>query len=127
MQSKSTVLAAIAIAMTGFLAADAFAASVRVSCEVRANRSKISVDGRGLAAGTYTTQAISGANSATAGPAAPVGGEVQTDYDSNPADIAAGATAIAANFIQGARVTGKVLDASGAVLATRTAICRVKQ
>lgn len=127
MNFSSTTLAAIAVALTTFVAADAFAASVRVSCEVRSNRSKISVDGRGLAAGNYTTQAISGANSATAGPAAAVNGEVQTDYDSNPADIAAGATAIPANFIQGARVTGKVMDASGAVLATRTAACRVRK
>ncbi len=127
MQAKSQTLAAIAIAMTAFLAADAFAASARVTCEVRSNRSKVSVDGRGLAAGTYTTQAVSGANTASSGPETAVSGEIETDYDSNPADIAAGATAIAANFIQGARVTGKVLDSTGAVVATRTAVCRVRK
>jgi hypothetical protein len=127
MNFSSTTLAAIAIALTAFVATDAMAASARVTCEVRANRSKVSVDGRGLAAGTYTTQATSGANTASSGPETAVSGEIETDYDSNPADIAAGATAIPANFIQGARVTGKVIDSTGAVVATRTAVCRVRK
>lgn len=127
MSRSPRFFAATAFALCAFVAADAMAASVRVSCEVRSSRSKVSVDGRGLAAGTYTTQAQSGANTALSGPETAVGGEIQTDYDSNPADIAAGATPIAADFIQGARVTGKVLDSSGAVIATRTAACRVRR
>lgn len=127
MFTSHKVLAAITLAMGALVAADAAAASVRVTCEVRSNRSKVSVDGRGLVAGDYMTEAVSGANVASTGPVTAIGGQVQTDYDSNPADIADGATPIAANFIQGARVTGRVIDASGTVVATRTAACRVRR
>lgn len=126
MSRSPQIVAALALAMSAFVAADAVAASVRITCEVRSNRSKVSVDGRRLAPGDYTTEAISGANAASTGPVTAVGGEVQTDYDSNPADIADGAEPIAANFIQGAQVTGRVIDSSGKVVAQRTAACRVR-
>lgn len=126
MSSSSQLIAACVVALGAVVAFDAAAATVRVTCEVRANRSKISVDGKALAAGTYTTEAISGGNSATAGPAKARRGQVETDYDSNPADIAEGATAIASNFIQGASVTGKVIDSSGNTVASDTVLCRVK-
>ena len=58
-------LLASAFATLSMLAVDASAATVRVTCEVRPSRSKISIDGKGLAAGTYTTVAVSGANMAS--------------------------------------------------------------
>lgn len=127
MSRSARTLTAAAIALTAFMAADAMAASVRVNCEVRSNRSKISVDGRQLASGAYTTEAISGGNLAMAGPVTAVRGQVETDYDSAAADIADGATPIAPGFIEGARVTGKVVDASGFTVAEGTAVCRVKR
>lgn len=126
MLTAPQVLAACTLALGALVAVDAAAATVRVTCEVRANRSKISVDGRALAAGEYRTEAISGGNSAAAGPVRARKGQVETDYDSNPADIAEGATAIAPNFIQGGSVTGKVIDSSGNTVAVDTVLCRVR-
>ncbi len=101
-------------------------ATVRVTCERRASRSKISVDGNDLASGSYQARVSSGANTATA-PARPtIGDEVEFDFDSDAGDIAAGATPIAAAFIQGTppQVTGTILDASGNVVVEATADCR---
>ena len=57
-----------------------------------------------------------------------MGDEVEFDFDSEPDDIAAGATAIAAGFIQGAppQVTGQILDTSGAVVVQATVTCESK-
>lgn len=109
------------------LAFDAAAASVRVTCEVRPGRSKASVDGRALAAGTYTTQLVSGGNTAVSPPQTAVSGEIETDYASNPGDIAGGATPIAPDFIVGGQVVGKVVDASGNTVASDTVACRVRR
>jgi hypothetical protein len=67
----------------------------------------------------------SGSNTATAVPIPAIGDQAELDFDSDPADIAAGATAIAASFIQGTppQVTGQLLDAAGAVVAETTATC----
>jgi len=103
-------------------------ATVLVRCEQRANRSKISVDGSGLTVGSYQARAASGANSATA-PAHPtVGDEVQFDFDSDAGDIVAGATPIAAAFIQGTppQVTGAILNLSGGIVVEATVTCVVK-
>ncbi len=99
---------------------------VRVTCERRSDRSKISVDGNDLAAGTYRARVTSGSNTATAAPMGTVGDEVEFDFDSDPGDIAAGATPIAAGFIQGSppQVTGQLLDAAGsAVIVQATVTC----
>jgi hypothetical protein len=103
-------------------------ATVLVKCEVRAGRSKISVDGNDLAAGSYQAEAASGANTATAPAHQTVGDEVEFDFDSNGGDIAAGATAIGAAFIQGTppQVTGRILTLGGAVVVEATANCLVK-
>jgi hypothetical protein len=100
-------------------------ALARVTCERRADRSRISVDGENLAAGTYTARAVSGPNTATSGPAPSVGDEVEFDFDSDPADIAAGATPIAAGFIVGAlpSVTGEIRDGAETVVASATVPC----
>jgi hypothetical protein len=112
--------AILATAMT-----DASAAGIRVKCEKRSDRSKISVDGDGLATGSYKAIVISGANSKTSGAKPTVGDEVEFDFDSAPNDIAAGATAISRTFIQGA-VTGKIVNARGSVVASDTVACRTR-
>jgi len=105
---------------------DASAAAIRVKCEKRANRSKISVDGSDLPPGTYRARVLSGTNKATSVPEATVGDEVEFDFDSNPADIAAGATPISVTFIQGGQVVGKILNAKGATVISDTVRCRVR-
>jgi hypothetical protein len=119
---------ALALAFTtlSMVAVDASAATVRVTCEARPGRAKVSVDAKGLAAGSYSTAIVSGGNSAAAPAQAAVGGEVESDYDSNGADIRAGATAIAATFIAGGSVTGKVIDAAGNTVIADTVACRVR-
>lgn len=114
------------LAMIGL---DAAAATIRVTCEVRNNRSKISVDGKGLPAGTYTTMALSGGASASSPPVQAVGGEVEADYDSNSNDIREGAVAISSTFIArqpGVQVTGKIVDAAGNTVISDTSACRVR-
>jgi len=103
-------------------------ATVRVRCEVRADRSKISVDGNDLATGTYQAVVTSGANTATAPAQQTVGDEVEFDFDSDAGDIAAGATAIAADFIQGTppQVTGAILTLGGSVVVEATVDCELK-
>lgn len=127
MTSTQTISRAIAVATLAFITADAMAASIRVTCETGRGRAKISVDGKGLAAGSYTTVAVSGGSMATSAATAAVGGEVEGDYDSNGADIRAGATAIPSTFINGASVTGKVVDASGNTVIADTVSCRVRK
>jgi hypothetical protein len=99
--------------------------AVRVRCERRASRSKISVDGTALAAGDYSARIGSGASMTTSELLAAVGGEAEFDFDSDPGDIAAGATPIAAGFIQGTppQVTGTLLSASGGTVAEDTVTC----
>lgn len=103
-------------------------ATVIVKCEVRSNRSKISVDGNNLAIGSYQANATSGANSATAPAHQTIGDEVEFDFDSDAGDIALGATAIDASFIQGAppQVTGTILTLGGGVVVQATVDCVVK-
>ena len=105
---------------------DAEAASIRVKCEKRATRSKISVDGQNLVPGQYRCQARSGSNQKTTALKSSVGDQLECDFDSARADIAAGATAIPANFIQNGQVTGKLINAAGFTVATDTVTCRVK-
>lgn len=100
-------------------------ASVRIRCEQRSDRSKISIDGSGLAAGNYTAVAISGGNQAVSGVIAAVLGEAEFDFDSDGGDVGAGATPIAADFLQGS-VSGRILDAAGDVVVEGSAICDVR-
>lgn len=103
--------------------------AISVSCEKRPSRSKISVDGRNLPSGSYTARVTSGANSKVSPAQRTVGDEVEFDFDSNPNDIAAGATAILAGFIQVSAtpdVRGEILNASGAVVRTLGVNCRVR-
>jgi hypothetical protein len=133
MLSKENTMKRMNVLMIGGLslalvasAAIADAATIRVRCEQRANRSKISVDGNNLAAGNYRAQVISGANQKTAAAQAALGDEVEFDFDSDSGDIAEGATPIPAGFIQGRTVTGKILNASGFVVVSDTVACRAR-
>jgi hypothetical protein len=102
-------------------------ATVTVTCELRSDRSRISVDGNGLATGTYQATVVSGANTAAAPAHQTNGDEVDFDFDSDGGDIAAGATAIAADFIQGAppAVTGQIVTLGGSVIAEATVTCEI--
>ncbi len=106
-------------------------AAIRLRCDLRTGRrSRISADGRGLAAGRYTMTVVSGSNSATAPAQAAVAGQAEFDFDSNPADIAAGATAISRNFIQVSSTTGdvtaKLFNAAGSQIASTSTDCAVR-
>lgn len=114
-------------AMAATVAIDASAATIRVQCEQRANRSKISVDGNNLPAGNYSAEVVSGNNVARAPAQAAVGDEAEFDFDSNANDVRAGATAVAPNFIQGGQVTGKILNSQGATVISDTVSCRVRR
>jgi hypothetical protein len=108
---------------------DVSAASIRVTCEKRGvTRSKVSVDGAGLAAGTYTAVVVSaGKQVKSARPQAAVRGEVEFDFDSNRADILEGATAIPKTFITNtATVTGKIVNSRGMTVVSDTEACRVR-
>jgi len=102
--------------------------TVRVKCEKRSSRSKVSVDGSGLRNGSYTARIVSGANEAIAAAQAAVLGEAEFDFDSDGGDIAAGATAIPAGFLAGGApsVTAQVIDADGNVVIEGTVACTVK-
>lgn len=128
MLNKKLMAMAGGLSLFAAMAFNTEAASVRISCETRGTtRSKISVDGRDLAAGVYAAQVISGVNSANSATSkSPVGGEAEFDFDSNPRDIARGATAISATFIQGGMVTGQIFDADGFVVASATVACRAR-
>lgn len=126
MVKTSTALAAIlTIFTTSLLAVDANAASIRVECEKRANRSKVSVDGNNLIAGNYKARITSGSNTKTSPSKGSTGDEVEFDFDSDPADIAAGATRIKSSFIQG-QVTAKLINENGFTVASDTVSCRTK-
>jgi hypothetical protein len=118
----STLVAAFSLASFA-----AEAATIRVQCEVRNNRAKVSVDGNGLAAGQYSAVVMSGTNTAQSGYAAAIGDEAEFDFDSDRGDIAQGATAIASNFIVGGVVTGKIVNAAGATVISDAVACRVKR
>ncbi|MBL8340377.1 MAG: hypothetical protein JNL30_02825 [Rubrivivax sp.] len=120
-------LAATLAATLGVFAGAAQAADLKISCEKRSARSKVSVDGNNLRAGTYFAVVTSGGNTVQGGMASTVGDEVEFDFDSSPGDIAQGAAPIAANFIVDGRVAAQLRDAAGNVVASGTAICRVRR
>jgi len=100
--------------------------NILVRCEQRTNRSKISVDGKNLAIGDYSSTVTSGGGSASSPLRSSIGDEVEFDFDSSPDDIAAGATAISADFIQGG-VDAVILDASDNVVASvNNVMCSIR-
>jgi hypothetical protein len=113
------------------LSTAASAAELRVRCEQRSvpSRAKISVDAKNLAQANamYSVRVISGSNQSTHVPLTAIGDEVEFDFDSNPADIAAGAQSISNGFIVGGAVQAALFDASGQmVVGPISAACRVR-
>jgi hypothetical protein len=66
-------------------------ASIRLRCERRANRSKISVDGRGLVprGGSFRARVSAAGGTVTSPSQRAVAGEAEFDFDSNRNDILA--------------------------------------
>lgn len=124
MVKTSTALATVLAVFVTTLP-DANAADIRVKCETRANRSSVSVDGNNLVPGNYVAKIISGSHTKKSGLKATTGDEVGFDFDSDPANIAAGATRISRTFIQG-QVTGQLINEQGFTVAQATRTCRTK-
>ena len=106
-------------------------ASIRLRCERRTNRSRISVDASGLtpAAGRFRARVTAAGGTVTSPLERAVGGQAEFDFDSNPNDVAAGATRIPATFIRarsGPDVVARVLNAAGVVVATRSGECVIR-
>lgn len=128
------VILSIALGVTAVASAAlptlADAAEARLRCELRVRhmRSRVSVDGRNLAPNAmYTARIASGTAIATSPPATAIGDEAEFDFDSNPADVRAGATAISFNFIRDRTVRAAIFDAGGVQVAGPvTATCDVK-
>ncbi|MDL2338699.1 MAG: hypothetical protein QFE16_12740 [Pseudomonadota bacterium] len=118
----------LSIAALTLVSFAAQAADVSVTCEKRGNRSKASVDGNNLAPGSYRAVLESGSATATTPFESAIGDEAEFDFDSNPADIAAGAARIAPTFIVDGRSRGYIVNSSGQrVTPVVTAICRVRK
>lgn len=120
------IVGAVALMAAEALTLAAEAGELRVRCERRGTRrSKVSVDGRNVAPGTYVISLTSGANTVpqvmktVVAPA----DEFEADYDSNRADIRAGATEISRTFIQGGAVSVVV---TGAETLSASASCKVR-
>ena len=117
-----------AVTMLGFFAFAASAADVKVTCEKRSSRSRASVDGSSLAQGSYRAVLRSGTRTVRTTFEPAIGDEAQFDFDSNPNDVADGATAIPANFIVDGRVKGYLINEAGKrVTPIFEAICRVRR
>jgi hypothetical protein len=106
-------------------------ATLRVRCERRSSRSKISVDGNDLTPrnGRFRARVRAAGGTVTTTAKRAVGDEVEFDFDSNRNDIAAGATRIPATFIRarsGPDVVGQILNAQGVVVASRGVECSVR-
>jgi hypothetical protein len=103
---------------------------LRLRCEVRPGRSKISVDGNNLTPrnGTFSARVTAGDVTFASRTETAVDDEVEFDFDSEPDDIQVGATAIPATFIvarPGDDVRAEILDAQGAVVASAGGDCRI--
>jgi hypothetical protein len=96
---------------------------LRLRCEARTGRSKVSVDGDNLVPGSYRASVRSGGNTITSNPMTTRGNEVEFDFDSNPGDIAAGAVRIPPDFIQGGRVEAILVTTSGMAIANTVSAC----
>jgi heme-binding NEAT domain protein len=104
------------------------ATTMLAQCEVRSNRSKVTVKGKNLAAGQYYASVTSGTKTVQSTNQTITGNEVEIKFDSDAGDIAAGAIALTADFIQGAKITAKLFSAgSTTALASVDAACLVKK
>lgn len=126
--SIKNLTAAGVLALFTMVSFAAEAADVKVTCEKRTSRSRASVDGSGLADGSYRAVLKSGGKTSRSAYDATTGDEVAFDFDSNPADIADGATPISAAFIVDGRVKAYLVNESNQrVTPIVEAICRVRR
>jgi hypothetical protein len=122
------------IVLTGLILsvfmAQASAESIRLGCESRGtSRSKISVDGRGFAKNKlFRAKVKSGGVTllSKSWQRANVNNEVEFDFDSDRADILAGATSIPKTFIKNSAVSAFITDAQGFEVTT-SATCKSKK
>jgi hypothetical protein len=107
--------------------ATAAAATLRVRCEVRSNRSKISVDGKRIKSTGSVTAVVTNTDgtSVTADPKPIVLREVEFDFDSDAGDVAEGATLIPSDFIDrnNPHITASIPELG----LTSPATCKVKK
>ena len=106
------------------------AASIRLRCERRPNRSRISVDGSGLvpAAGNFRARVTASGGTVTSLAKRAVAGQDQFDFDSNQGDVAEGATPIGAQFIVNGTVRGYLVNANfQRVTPVREVACRIRR
>ena len=109
---------------------DVSAASISVKCEIRGtSRSKVSVDGAGLT-GTFYAIAYSPGSVAVKSKAPMIANashQVEFDFDSDPSNIAAGATKISPTFIKNKTVYGYIRRVSNNYLeGAMKATCQAK-
>jgi hypothetical protein len=127
---KSAKFLAIVGGMSLLLAeaatANAAVGTLRVRCEVRSNRSKISVDGKKIKSTGNVTAVVTNTDgiSVAADPKLIVLKQVEFDFDSDSGDIADGATPISPNFIDrnNPHVTASIPELG----LSKTATCKVK-
>ncbi|MFN2566453.1 MAG: hypothetical protein ABR499_15765 [Gemmatimonadaceae bacterium] len=105
--------------------------TLRLRCEVRPGRSKISVDGNNLSSrnATFSARVTASGGTVVSGLATAIGDEVEFDFDSERDDIAQGATAISATFITaraGPDVVAEILNAQGQVVVQAGAECEFR-
>lgn len=126
--SIKNLAAAGMIAMFTLFSFAATAAEAKVTCEKRSSRSRASVDGSDLAPGSYRAVLKSGGKTSRSTYAAAIDDEAEFDFDSNPNDVAEGATPISAAFIVDGRVRGYLVNESNRrVTPIVEAICRVRR
>jgi hypothetical protein len=106
------------------------AASISVKCETRGtSRSKVSVDGAGLTGSFYAIVYSPGvvAVKSKAPKTANASHQVEFDFDSDPSNIAAGATKISPTFIKNKTVYGYIRRLSNNYLeGVMKATCQAK-
>jgi hypothetical protein len=108
---------------------DVSATTIRVRCDVQSSpaRSKISVDGAGVAGKFYAQVKSGGVLKSSGVKSSDSANEVEFDFDSNPADIKAGATAISATFIKNKYVIGYIRRyGTNGLVAGASATCTAK-
>ncbi len=130
MYLKKIILLSLAgIAFNTNLINNVYAGTISVKCETRGtSRSKISIDGGGLT-GTFYARVTSGGVTKQSKTAKTANAyhQVEFDFDSNASDIAAGATAIPANYIKKNSVIGYIRrSGTNAIVGAIGATCRIK-
>ena len=102
---------------------DADAPRLLLQCELREDRSIVSVKGRNLEQGDYSVNISSGTVTVETDAVATDEDEVEFDFDSDPGDVAEGDIEISALFIVDDTVEAELLNAAGDPVLTATATC----